>query len=155
YERSVLADGHYGYSREFLPSMALDSGLGRCDDGGCYRKPAGGVGARRGAVYTVCGCSGEGGIGPPDPQPIMAVTHGGYGSTVIEIDHLQLNARFLRPSGEIDDYFTIDKSAPLTNGPPLQISRGSNGPIIFWPTSIPDFSLEWTTRVPTAQWKAV
>jgi hypothetical protein len=154
YERSFLLDGHYGYSWDYGPEMALDSSLGREDAAGPYRKPAGGSGSNRGAVYVVCGCSGEGGSPEDFPRhPAMALNHGGFGSMVIEIDGLKLKASFLRPTGEYDDHFTIDKSEPLTNGPSLRIARGTNGPVLIWPTSQPAFELQSAQTLRLPEWR--
>jgi hypothetical protein len=155
YERSFLLDGHYGYSRQLQPSMVLDARLGRLNEGGPYRKPAGGLGEHRGTVYTVCGCSGQGGEGAfESTHPVMAVSHGGFGSMILEINGLQLRARFLRPSLSVDDEFTIDKSAPAAMGPRLQITRGTNGTLISWPTANPAFALERAETLPAPHWDA-
>lgn len=151
YERSFFLNGHYGYSWQLQPSMILDSGLGRPEQP--YRKPAGGLGAHRGAVYTVCGCSGEGGTDTFDHHPAIAVPLGGYGSMVLEINGLELQARFLRPSLAIDDWFVIDKSAPANIQPQLNISRGTNGPLISWPTSLPAFDLFRADQSPMGPWQ--
>src|SRR5262249_18035696 len=121
-ERSFLIDGHYGYSWQLEPSMILDASAGQP-----YRKPAGGLGAHRGTVYAVCGCSGQGGYGDFPLHPVMAINHGGYGSMILEINGQQLNAHFLQPSGETGDTFVIDKSSPATFRPRLQIVRNRNG----------------------------
>ncbi len=153
YERSRLIDGHYGHSSQLQSEMVLDASLGRADEGGPYQKPAGGLGARRGAVYAVCGCSGQGGNGIVEQHPVMAVTHGGYGSMILEIDGLRLDATFLRPSLAADDHFTIDKSAPATLPPRLNIAPGANGPAMSWPTARPAFLLEWTDHLPATNWQ--
>jgi acid phosphatase type 7 len=153
YERSFLLDGHYGFSSELQPSMLLNTGLGRVDVGGPYRKPAGGLGARNGAVYTVCGCSSGGSM--PAGHPVMAVNHGGSGSLMIDVNDLQLTVRFLRPSGEIDDYFTIDKSEPATTQPEMDIARATNGVVISWPTSHPEFSLQRAPSLLPVDWESV
>jgi len=153
YERSFLIDGHYGYSWELQSTMVLDNSLGQIEGGGAYKKPAGGLAARRGAVYSVCGCSGEGGELNVEPHPVMASAHGGYGSVIVEIDGLQLNARFLRPSQEIDDHFSIDKSGPTTVGPTLQIAAGIKSAVLSWPTSKPEFALDWKDHVQN-EWSA-
>jgi hypothetical protein len=155
YERSFLIDGHYGYSWDFEPEMLLDGGLGRSDSDHAYEKPAGGMGARKGAVYTVCGCSGAGGEASIPLHPAMAVAHGGFGSMIIDINGLQLNGRFLRPTMEIDDYFTIDKSIPIVVGPQLQIASQTNSTILSWPTALPQFGLQWASHLPAAQWHPV
>jgi len=151
YERSFFLNGHYGYSWQLQPSMILDSGLGRPDEP--YRKPAGGLGSHRGAVYTVCGCSGAGGEETFDQHPAMAVIFGGFGSMVITIDGLRLEAQFLRPSLDVDDRFVIDKSIPSSVQPHLSITRGTNGPLLSWPTSVPDFNLLRADQLPTTNWQ--
>ena len=153
YERSFLLDGHYGYSWELQPGMVLDGTLGRASQP--YRKPAGGLGAHRGAVYTVCGCSGEGGADNVERHPAIAVPLGGFGSMVINIDGLRLEAQFLRPTLAIDDTFVIDKSAVADIQPRLAINRGTNGPVISWPTSVPRFDLLGADQLPATAWKPI
>jgi hypothetical protein len=143
YERSFLLNGHYGYSWQLEANMVVDGTLGRPSEAGGYRKPAGGLGAGQGAVYAVCGCSGQGGDAEGFPlHPAMATNHGGYGSMVVEIDYLRLTAEFVRPSGTVEDYFTIDKTAPSTVRPRVDIARGTNGVVVSWPTSRPPFTLQ-------------
>jgi hypothetical protein len=153
YERSFLLDGHYGYSWELRPGMIVDPTLGRANQP--YRKPAGGLGAHRGAVYAVCGCSGEGGQENVPEHPAMAVALGGFGSMVLNIDGLRLQAQFIRPSLAADDTFVIDKSAPADIQPQLAIKRGTNGPIISWPTSAPTFDLVGSDHLPANAWAPV
>jgi hypothetical protein len=142
YERSFLLNGHYGFSTNLAPEMVLDDGLGR-EPGGAYRKPAGGLGASKGAVYVVCGCSGEGGHFTFPQHPAMAMAMSGFGSMVLDIDGLRLDAKFLRESGLVEDYFTIVKGAPAAEAPPaLSIRRWGNQARIEWPTSLVPFKLE-------------
>jgi hypothetical protein len=158
YERSFLLNGHYGYSFTFRPeTMALNAGPGRDAEGGAYRKPAGGLGAGRGAVYVVCGNSGQGGLGQFDLHPAMAVNHGGFGSMVLEIDGLRLDARYLTEEGEMRDYFTIEKGAPPDDvRPSLTIQRVAEKAILSWPTSLLPFQLEATKRVEDEEsWRPV
>jgi hypothetical protein len=133
--------------------MVLDATLGRANHP--YRKAAGGLGARRGAVYTVCGCSGEGGAASIEQHPAMAVALGGYGSMVININALRLQAQFLRPTLAVDDTFVIDKSGAADIQPQLAIDRGTNGPIISWPTSVPTFDLVGSDHLPANAWAPV
>ena len=150
YERTYLLDGHYGASWTLQESMVLDRSSGGFDGTPPYRKPAGGIGSHRGTVYTVCGCSGAGGLDEGfRKHPAMAVNHGGFGSMIIEINDLQLRARFLRPSMAIDDEFIIDKSAPAVIRPQLDIARSSTGAQVSWPTSKPAFDLQWTDEAAT------
>lgn len=148
YERSYLIDGHYGHSSTLQPSMVLSSTFGRKGVDGPYRKPSGGLGARQGAVYVVCGCSGAGGADEGFPlHPVMALNHGGFGSMVMDVNGLELTARFLRPSGAIDDIFTIDKSQPSAVQPALTLDKSTNGFVLSWPTSIPAYLLESKTNL--------
>lgn len=156
YERSFLLDGHYGYSWTLQPEMILDGGYGRPHQDGAYLKPAGGLGEHRGCVYAVCGCSGEGGASEGFPlHSAMKLNHGGYGSMIIQIDGLRLDAQFLRPSGVVDDHFTIDKSVPATLRPNMEIMRNTNSVMISWPTSHPAFELETAPGLPANQWSMV
>jgi hypothetical protein len=153
YERSKLLNGHYGYSWQLEPSMVLDGTLGRTNEAGAYRKPAGGLGAYQGAVYAVCGCSGQGGDAEGFPlHPAMATNHGGHGSMVVEISDLRLTAEFVRPSGTVEDYFTIDKTALSTIRPRMEIARGTNGVVVSWPTSRAPFGLQWAGAGAPMDW---
>ncbi len=154
YERSFLLDGHYGPTNSFHSSFVLDGGLGRTNEGGAYVKPAGGLGAHRGAVYAVCGCSGEGGPGSffYGTHPAMAKSLSGFGSLLLRVDGLKLDLRFLRPSGVVDDFFTIDKTQPATVRPPLRIARRAGGAEVSWPTSWPAYSLVSAPTVAGAAW---
>jgi hypothetical protein len=159
YERSFLLNGYYGHSSEITSSMILNAGAGRINQDGAYEKPAGGLGARQGTVYAVCGCSGEGGTFEFLRHPAMFVNDSGHGSIVLDIDGLRLDARFLRPGGEIDDYFTIIKGMPASHvRPALRITRT---PVedeieICWPTSLISFQLESTgTLTPASDWLQV
>jgi hypothetical protein len=153
YERSFLLNGHYGYSWELQPEMILDRSLGRTNDTGPYQKPAGGMGNRKGTVYAVCGCSGEGGWGGFALHPAMATNYGGFGSMVLDVNGLRLDARFVRETGEIQDYFSIDKSMPVTNGPELKIVRQTDRVVLEWPTSKPGFALGTKPRVDGGLWE--
>lgn len=73
---------------------------------------------------------------------------------VIEVDGLRLNAQFLRPSGAIDDHFTIDKSDPLNVQPRIDIARNASGVLVSWPTSHPAFNLQ-AAEMPGANWQSV
>ena len=112
YERSFLIDGHYGSSWSWSPTMAKDSGSGRTNDTGAYVKTSAGPSPRQGTVYVVAGSSGWAwdhyGLNHPAMFTGMAV----LGSLVIDVDDRRLDARFLRETGAIDDYFTIVKGVP-------------------------------------------
>jgi hypothetical protein len=157
YERSFLLDGHYGPSYSLAGSMVLDARLGRTNQGGAYVKPAGGLGGHCGTVYTVCGCSGEGGPNSffYGKHPAMATNLSSFGSLLIRVDGLRLDLQFLRPSGVVDDYFTIDKSQPTSVSPSLSIAHGAGGAKLSWPTSLPAYSLVGAPTVESTTWLPV
>ena len=156
YERSFLLNGHYGPSETLRPGMILDGRDGGADGSPPYHKPAGGLGANRGTVYAVCGCSGQGGLDEGYPRhPVMAVNHGGFGSMILDIAGPKLKARFLRPSMAIEDEFAIDKSSSTEVRPGLQIRNSTNGALVSWPTSVPLFHLESAQSLREPQWDPV
>ena len=107
YERSYPLKGHYGTSDTLIPDMVLDAGSGQEDDTGAYLK-----GENGGVVYVVAGSSGWATF-LTGLHPAMHTTHLRMGSLVIDVDGKRLDAKFLRETGTIDDYFTILKdSAP-------------------------------------------
>ena len=123
YERSVLLDGHYGYSWQFSASSIKDGGSGRADEAdGAYGKDPG---AHNGAVYCVAGSSGQAGGGPLN-HPVMTVSLNELGSMILDIDGDRLDAKFLNPQGVIRDYFTISK-APLVTISALQPAMSETG----------------------------
>ena len=123
---------------------------------GVFRKAWGGMGARGGAVYVVCGNSGANESSPIRQHPVMAITEIGNGSMVLDIDGAQLTASYLRHNSTVGDVFTIDKSAPSPRAPLLNISRGINGTAtLAWPTSDPIYSVEGSTNVFPAEWHAL
>ncbi len=149
YERSFLLNGHYGYSWTLRPEMMLDAGLGRTNSS-AYPKPWGGLGANRGTVYAVVGCSGQANfLDSFELHPAMATNSAGYGSMILDFDGLKLNARFLRSSGIVADYFTIDKSLPTTVRPQLKVARSIGAVAISWPTANPTYDLETAMTVDT------
>lgn len=119
YERSFLMEGHYGFSDSLTPAMIVDSGSGRVDETGAYVKPASGAGANRGTVYIVAGSSGWATF-VTGRHPIMHTALLEMGSLVLDIDGGRLDAKFLRETGTIDDYFTILKTP---GAEPLRVFR--------------------------------
>jgi len=123
YERSILLDGHYDTSDEFVASpdvFAIDPGDGREDGDGAYRKPAM-RGPHQGTVYVVAGNSGgRGGDTAPLTHPVMVeladpvtgATRRGLhtpGSLVIDVNGDRLDAIYLDSAGMTLDRFTILK----------------------------------------------
>ena len=119
YERSFLINGHYGLSGTFSNAMKVEAGSGRDNEaGGAYDKSAGLV-ANAGAVYVVAGNGGHvtnwvGGSTAefsPAPHPAMyrSVLH--VGSLVLDVDGNRLDAKMIRDTGAVDDYFTLLKTS--------------------------------------------
>jgi hypothetical protein len=108
YERSFLIDGHYGLSTTFASSMKKDGGSGRIGDTGAYLKS--GVNVHEGTVYTVAGTASLPGALMATTYPAMYLSYGSRaGSLVLDVNGDQLDVKFLRDTGVIDDYYTIRK----------------------------------------------
>ena len=143
YERSFLINGHYGLSTSLTAAMKLNPGSGRTNTTGAYLKAAGGLGANQGAVYSVVGTAGGQGGGGSLNHPAMYYSTLNYGSLVIDVSSNRLDAKFLRDTGAVDDYFTIIKGDhPAAPRPALQIARSGGGAVLRWPTSQPGYALE-------------
>ncbi len=155
YERSFLLNGHYGHSWTLSPTNILDFSLGHADAGGAYLKPPLAMGVNRGTIYTVCGNSGQGGPVSFQRHPAMATYLAQYGSVVLDIDGLRLSAKYLRPNGAIDDYFTIDKSAPVPVPLAMSVEPATNALAFVWPAASPDFALESSTSLLSTNWSPV
>jgi hypothetical protein len=111
YERSMLIDGHYGFSNTFIPSMAIDPGDGDPDGSGPYEKATLGSGPHEGTVYVLMGSSGgANGTDPTsNPHPVASATKHLAGSMQIVVDGSRLDARFIDINGTVQDRFTILK----------------------------------------------
>jgi len=94
--------------------MFVDDGDGREDGNGSYQKE--GSDAHSGTVYTVAGSSGKISSGSLD-HPVMYKSMKVLGSVVLDIDGTRLDATFLDDSGDVRDYYTVQKSG----GTPLEI----------------------------------
>jgi acid phosphatase type 7 len=112
YERSMMIDGHYGFSSTLTPEMVLDDG----GDDGTYEKDNFFHRSHRGTVYVVAGTSGGVGGGTYD-HPVMAVSLAQMGSLILDIDGQRLDATFLSDTGVVRDSFSIEK-------PPLPCNDG-------------------------------
>lgn len=147
YERSFFVDGHYGLSTSFTEAMKIEAGSGREDEvGGVYDKPTNLV-ANKGAVYIVAGNGGHvtnwvGGSTAefnPNPPPVMyrSVLH--VGSLVFDVDGNRLDAKMIRDTGAVDDYFSIVKSdapPPVPAAPTnLAASAGNAQVALSWSAS--------------------
>ncbi len=120
YERSFLLDGHYGKSDTLKMEMILDGGDGKDGGDGAYFKPQAPHG---GAVYVVAGSSGKTSGGSLD-HPAMFYSADRLGSVVIDVDDQSLNVKFLRETGKVDDFFTMNKSDLALVAEPDVVSSG-------------------------------
>ena len=112
YERSYLLDGHYGLSTTLTSAMKKDGGSGR--DAAPYRKSSG-TQPHEGAVYIVAGSSGHA-TGGPLNHPAMFVSLNEMGSVVLDVSPTRLDAKFIRETGAIDDWFSIVKGDAPSGG---------------------------------------
>ena len=114
YERSYFINGHYDYSYTFNPvqhSVGKNGvGDGRLDGDGAYDKGSGINSVNDGAVYITTGTAGKISGGSLN-HPAMFYSVNELGSCVLEVKGDQMNVKFIRENGTIDDYFTINKSA--------------------------------------------
>ncbi len=155
FERSYLIDGFYGVSSTANATNFVDHGSGRVDDTGPYMKPPPGTGGRQGMVYIVNGSSGGQGGGGSLNHPAMYFSVLTYGSLVIDVDGLRMDATFLSSTGTIDDTFTIIKGSASGGSPQLSITRSGTNVAIGWPNSFTNFQLQATSRLPAPQWSDV
>ncbi|HEY3175837.1 MAG TPA: metallophosphoesterase family protein [Candidatus Polarisedimenticolia bacterium] len=118
YERSFLLDRHYGYSNTLTSGMVKDSGDGRDEGTGAYRKPPAAASPHEGAVYVVAGSSGSIGGGRLN-HPAMYLSLNSLGSLVLDIDGRRLDALFLDGRSRVLDHFTILKK---TAHPPRAVA---------------------------------
>lgn len=118
YERSYLLNGHTGLAFSFDSAQHVvgvsGGGDGRINGDGAYLKETVGPEAGKGAVYITAGSSGKKSGGPLD-HPAMFSSLNELGSCVVEVHNNQLDMKFIRENGQVDDYFTIIKSAPITS----------------------------------------
>jgi hypothetical protein len=104
YERSCLLRGHYGYSTTLTAAMKINPGDGRPGSNGAYYK----TNSTAGTVYVVMGCSGF--LGPGvSGHPAMVYSANNVGSLVLDLQDNVVQARFLRDTGAVDDYFVLVK----------------------------------------------
>jgi hypothetical protein len=135
YERSYLLDGHYGLSSTFSASHKKDGGSGREDGSGAYRKPVLGPSPHDGAVYAVAGSSGKTSGGTLN-HPAMFISLNNLGSMILDINGNRLDAKFLRETGAIADYFTIIKGTAPNSPPAVSITSPANGASFTAPANI-------------------
>lgn len=154
YERSFLMRGHYGQSWDLdRNTMILDNRSGREDESAPYVKQLDGPRANHGTVYVVAGSSGWATSGSMD-HPAMYSSILQMGSLVLDIDAGTLRARFLRETGTIDDYFTIQKRT--SEGPYITWIRLEEGTVNLGWRSAPGlkYRLQYATDLSTQNWQS-
>ena len=102
YERSYLADCHYGTSDTLKPEMILSR------DKQHYQKRSVASGSHEGTVYAVVGSSARAAHGPMN-HPIMASSMMEIGSLVVDVNGSRLDGRFIGGEGMVLDHFSITK----------------------------------------------
>lgn len=132
YERSILLNGHYGFSQSLTSEMKLDSGSGREDASGSYNKQSPGNTAPEGAVYVVAGSSGKISGGALN-HPAMFISLNQLGSLVLDVTANKLDVKFLRETGAVTDYFSIVKG---NNRPTVSITNPTAGANIPSPANV-------------------
>ncbi|MCB9035925.1 MAG: metallophosphoesterase [Lewinellaceae bacterium] len=127
WERSYLIHGHYGVSNTWDPvTMGINLGDGRLDGDGPYIKEAGNGPSAVGTVYIVAGSAGSAGA-ITGYHPVMYETLGEKGSMYMEVTGNQMDIKFIRDIGTIDDYLTIIKQSVVGNPPTVSITAPADG----------------------------
>ena len=155
YERSYLLNGHYGPSNTLEPTMIKDAGSGRPDDTGAYRKAGAGPAANQGAVYVVAGSSGWA-TSRTGFHPVMYFDELETGSLVLDVDGNRLEAKFLRETGAIDDYFTVLKGSAPEQLRIATFAIRDGETVVQW-KSVPGegYHVERTTNLQSPEWVPV
>ena len=115
YERTFLIAGHYGLSTTWdVATHVVDGGDGQTDGDGAYAKGAAKA-AQDGAMLSSS-------FGLDHPAHFYVALN--WGSVVIDVDRGQMDVKFLRETGAIDDYFTLTRAViDLLPGPTAMITR--------------------------------
>lgn len=108
YERSYFVNGHYGNAASFDPSIHAVGpsgyGDGQIGSDGLYNKDI----CAPGSVYITTGSAGKISAGSLD-HPVFHYSASVLGSVVMEVDGDQMDIKFVRETGAVDDFFTIKK----------------------------------------------
>jgi hypothetical protein len=156
YERSYPLRGHYDVSQTLTAAMVKDAGSGRMDDTGAYIKSPGAP-EDDGIVYVVAGSSGWATVLQPDgPHPAMYTTLLNRGSMVIDVHNNVLEAKFLRETGAIDDYFTMIKGASPEPFRFKVFKLGNGTAVARWKSRAGHcYQVEETTDLSAPSWQPV
>jgi hypothetical protein len=155
YERSYLLNGHYGFSGSLVPSMILNSGSGRTNDTGAYHKSGIGPVANSGTVYVVAGSSGWATFATGS-HPAMYIQRIAIGSLVLDIDGNRLEAKFLRDTGVIEDYFTLIKGSGPQPFKLVGFNRSPGNEVLTWNSRIGhSYQVQQTDHLTPSDWGPV
>jgi len=112
YERSYFINGHHDYSYTFnsVQHTVGKNGIGdgRLDGDGAYDKGSSVNSVNDGAVYITTGTAGKASGGSLN-HPAMYYSVSKLGSCVLEVKGAQMNVKFINSTGDIEDYFTVNK----------------------------------------------
>lgn len=113
YERSMLIDGHYGYSGSFGPQHIKDSGSGNFPIDCPYEKDESQGVAHQGTVYTVLGNSGKtSSVDSEWPHPVMhSYSESEVGAIILKVNKNRLDVDFFTGQHTLFDHYTIVKNA--------------------------------------------
>ena len=148
YERSHYINGHYGYSNSFNASQHIvgnGAGDGQANGDGAYARVS--TTSTEGAVYVVAGSSGKIQTFGSLDHPAMFYGVEELGSCALEVNGDELNLKFIRENGVIDDYFTISKENPVV-GCNIDVSVNNNTITISGMTS------DANAKIFNANWEA-
>ncbi len=120
YERSYFVNGHYGNSTTFNQAVHAVGpngfGDGRLAGDGVYQKDL----CSPGSAYITTGSASRTSNGPLD-HPVFYYSARSLGSTIMEVNGDQMDIKYVRETGAIDDFFTIKKgnfNFPCDDGNP-------------------------------------
>jgi hypothetical protein len=138
YERSYFLNGHYGTSGTFNNSMKVQTGSGKEDVDCSYKKYAGDAVSGNGTVYLTAGSSGKA-DGTLTQHAAMYAYLFEMGSVVMEVEENRLDLKFINNSGNITDYFTIDKNintaaidTTINSGSSITLTANWGGSDFLW-----------------------
>ncbi|HLP49452.1 MAG TPA: metallophosphoesterase [Chitinophagales bacterium] len=121
YERSYPIYGHYGTSDDFNFTMQVSATSGKPSENATYTKYTTGPNPNRGTIYIVCGNGGAVTSGEPLNHPVMYFSHqDSAGYMTIDVNGLQLDAKYYDSRGNIRDDFSITKATGPTGVVALQ-----------------------------------
>jgi predicted MPP superfamily phosphohydrolase len=119
YERSYMVDNLIGKSTTITDANKINTGLGRADQDGAFRKPLG-CQPHKGTIFISCTGGGVANSAKyyPTPLSIFPIVFAGSdyeGSVVIDVNGNQMDVKFIcdeknNTGSHIWDYFTLTKN---------------------------------------------